>query len=473
MTAARRAVLGYALVSALGAGLVTLPAQRYRIDRVRCDDWPSALANMPVWLAFVAGVLLLALAWWRLGARGRLDDTLATKWVLALGALPHLVALTAPPFLSEDPLAYAAFGHAIASFHQDPHRALDLILPATDPFFLHVQPAWRDSASAYSPGFNALAALVARVGGEDLALQLRLYQLLGFVAMLATAALAALASERQPARAAALVLFCPLAVLEGTLSAHNDALLAVTVAAAALCSVRGRRGWAAVALATGLAVKDSAILLLAFYLLSMGFTLAQWQSRSRRTRVVIAAGTVVLGAALAYALVPWLSPSTIQLFRFDPQKIPVCVRSVECLPRVVAYWVLQLPRVAFAINVVMRLVAGAWLLYAAARAARDGQWLRWAATFVFVYYLYLHAFLQAWYLLSLLPLLPFAPRALERPMRVFAISLGVYYAVDIPLGCLDRRLVWQWALTHVIEGIIVIVPATVALVRARRESAPA
>ena len=99
--------------------------------------------------------------------------------VLLAGTLPHLLALSSPLFLSEDPLAYAAFGHAIAKYHADPRLPLDQVLPALDPFLRSVQAGWRPAASAYSPGFNALAALIARVGGDDLARQLQLYQLLG------------------------------------------------------------------------------------------------------------------------------------------------------------------------------------------------------------------------------------------------------------------------------------------------------
>jgi hypothetical protein len=146
---------------------------------------------------------------------------------------------------------------------------------------------------------------------------------------------------------------------------------------------------------------------------------------------------------------------------------PLCVRSLECLPRALLYWILHLPKAAFAVNIVFRLLAAAFLIFAAWRSTDEDRFLRWAARFVFLYYLYLHAFSQSWYLLSLLPLLPYAGDAWQRPIRVFLISLIAYYAVDIPLSCAPADRIARWAAVHVVEGLIVIVPATVCLLRGR------
>ena len=52
-----------------------------------------------------------------------------------------------------------------------------------------------------------------------------------------------------------------------------------------------------------------------------------------------------------------------------------------------------------------RAASGVWILYCRlSRAPAIARRLAWAATALFVYYLFLHAFLQAWYLLPLLPL---------------------------------------------------------------------
>lgn len=454
-------LLGWTAVSTVGASLMTLPAEHYRIDRVRCEAWPSAVANAPLWLAFVIGVALLAIAWWRIAD----DESLKRidwKRLLLVGLLPHLAALRAPPFLSEDPLAYCAFGHAIAAHAAGSHQPLDAILPKDDAFLLHVQPSWRHSASSYGAGYNAIAAWIARVGGDDLTLQLRLHQLLAFVAIVVVAWLVARASEA-PARAVALVLFCPLAVVEATLSAHNDALLAVTVAAAILAIRRGLTAWAVAALALGLVVKDSASLLIAFFVTrSACACLRTSPTMSSHLRAAVV-GVVAIVAW--FVLAPSPSPATAHLVGFNPAEPPLCVRSVECVPRALLYWVMHAPFAAWIVGVLARVAGAAWLGYCGWRASREGTVLAWGVRFLFIYYLYLHAFSQSWYLLSVLPLLPYAPPDSVRPLRIFIVGLVAYYAMDIPLACAPPTAVARWAAVHVVEGAIVIIPATIALLR--------
>ena len=243
---------------------------------------------------------------------------------------------------------------------------------------------------------------------------------------------------------------------------------------AALCLVQGRRAWALAALAAGLLVKDSAILLVALYVLQLAMTRLRLRQRSARVQLAAGLGTLALGAALAWTLVPWLlrrSPTTANLLRPGARTVEYCVRSVECLPRATLFWLLHLPTAAFAINLAFRVAAVGWLLYVAVQSARDGRFLRWAATFLFLYYLYLHAVSQSWYLLALLPLLPYASGRLYRPICVFLVSLVLYYAVDIPMSCGGNDVV-RWALIHVIEGLVVIAPATVCLFTFERRGDP-
>jgi hypothetical protein len=472
----------YVVMSGCGALLVTLPAERYRIDAVRCADWPSPSTTWPLWLGYVAGIALLTVAWLGIAARVRRLGV-----VLLAGLIPHIVALASPMFLSEDPLYYAALGHAQATRNGDPRLPLSAALPPTDPFLQHVQPAWRDLPSAYERGFDALTEVVDRVADDDLNRALWLYQLLGAACMLATAALTARAVERaranddpslhgtpgaagEGARAAALVLFCPLAVVEGTLSGHNDALLAVSVALSALALAERRRGWAVVALASGLLVKDSAILLLLLLGLTWLVVATRLDARSRRAQLTFVLGLIAAAAVVVAALLPAIlrrSPTVRSLLTHGSGG-EFCVRSVECLPRALLFWLLHLPTTAFAVNLAFRAAAVAWLGYVAWRAARDRRYLRWAATFLLFYYLYLHAFSQSWYLLSLLPLAPYLHPALRRPAAIFLVSLVAYYPIDVAWSCGSGGQIWRWALVHVSEGLIVIAPATVSLLGNRR-----
>ena len=164
---------------------------------------------------------------------------------LVVGTLVHVVALLVFPFLSLDPLFYAATGHAMAKYHGSPYVPLRAVLPAADPFLLALSADWQAGTSAYFPGWHELARGIAWLAGDALPLHLKLYQALGLLTMVSTAALVGLAVRTTDARragsAAAVVLFCPLSVIEGTLSAHNDHLLALAVALLVLAAAKGRR----------------------------------------------------------------------------------------------------------------------------------------------------------------------------------------------------------------------------------------
>ena len=461
--------------SAVGALLVTVPGYFYRIDRVRCDQWPSLWSHVPAWLAYLAGVALIAAAWLRVsGAVTASARPVTVAVALCCGAVPNLVAATGPMYLSEDPLAYCAVGHAMASHDSDPHLTLRRSLPPDDPFLTAVQPGWRDRPSAYSRGFNQLSALVARIAGANLTMQLRLYQLLGVVTLLFAAWLCGIAGrhaigEAFAARAVLMFLLSPLAIIEGSLSGHNDVLLAATVALALVFAVTGRRWLALLALALGLEIKDSAILLVAFWALAMTLSpLRHWLALQRNRRAALALG-LLSGSVAVWLLRGVLggSPTTARLLGPSTGDVELCVRSIECLPRAALFWLWHKPGLAHGVNLLFRLGAGAWLLHAAIASVGNDP-LKWSAAFLFIYYLFLHPFVQGWYLLSLLPLLPYASPELLRPMCVFIVSLVTYYIVDIPMSCGAATSLARWGAVHVLEGAIVIVPATVSLLSALR-----
>lgn len=430
-----------ALVASIcGAFLVTLPGYRYRIDVVRCDAWPGILEYWPLWIGYLAGVALLACAWLRL-SDGERPGRWSLRATLCLGALPHLVAATGPMFLSEDPLAYAANG-ADAFFV--PHH----------PFYQALQPAWRNVASVYSIGFDGLAHLVALGGGQHLTRTLHLYQVLGAACMITTGWLVGLTSGP---RAAALVLFCPLAIIEGTLSAHNDGLLAISVALAVLLWSRDRRIWAMVALCSGLFIKESAIILPSLWALSWLIARIGW----KRAVMVLVPVTIVLGLLV---LTHRISATTSALLGGRE----LCIRAIECLPRATFYYLLDAPKAALAVNLLFRSLAAAFLFYSAYRARTQNARLSSTAAFLLYYYLFLHPYVQAWYLLSLLPFLPHLEPRLLKVAKTFLISLVSYYVVDIPFGCTPATHRLTWALVQLTTSVIVVVPAVIVLLKQRR-----
>jgi hypothetical protein len=114
----------------------------------------------------------------------------------------------------------------------------------------------------------------------------------------------------------------------------------------------------------------------------------------------------------------------------------------------------------------VRAAGALWLLYAAYRAASDrSRALGWAATALFIYYLYFHGFSQSWYLIPLLPLAPFLPSELAPALRVYFISLSAYYALQIPLECATAPT--AIALKELFEAAIVVLPASYVLLTRR------
>jgi hypothetical protein len=470
---------------------------QYRIDQVRCANWPPlsrGLFYAPVYLLALA---LLSLSWIGL-ARLSVGKTLRfgsgdgpaqpplTPLHLLLGGLAcHLVALLTPPFLSDDGLAYAAVGRAMDVYHRSAYVPLGESLPLQDPFRALIQryDLWLGSGSAYAPGFNALAWLVSRVAGDDLMLHLRLYQLTGLVSVVVSALIAGQAARewalqgvsasigtergrQAAARAMALVLFCPLSIVEATINAHNDGLLMLSVALFALFMVRMRPFFALVALLLGLFIKVSALLLLGLYLAHL---LCAWLDL-RPPRLSLSSILLLCGiGAFVTALFAWLlfpilmhySSTTAKLLGSPLDQYPYCTRSIECLPRAFLHLVLRMPTAAWFVGLCFRALSGAFLLYMAARSGRGVQHLRDAAAFLLIYYLFLHGYSHPWYGLSLLPLLSFASPTLLPAMLALPISNLAHYALDFPYNCDQRPVVV--GLTELIQALIVIVPPAVLI----------
>ena len=206
------------------------------------------------------------------------------------------------------------------------YTPLGQALPEGDPFRESIRqyPRWLSSGSAYNPAFNWIASGVNFFGGDNLTLHLRLFQLVGLLAMLLTAIVAGRAAQQAPhepstdteagqrgVQAMALVIFCPLTIVEATANAHNDCLLALSVALFALCVVRQSTAGALAALVAGLMIKTSGVLLLGFYLVHR--LAAKLDSRlprlagSRGMLVAIAITAIVTTGTIVWLLGPWLA----------------------------------------------------------------------------------------------------------------------------------------------------------------------
>ncbi|HWG93924.1 MAG TPA: polyprenol phosphomannose-dependent alpha 1,6 mannosyltransferase MptB [Mycobacteriales bacterium] len=220
-------LLGSALAAVGGLGAGALP-------RPGPGSWLGlSLAGSPAGRAaglalVVAGVVLLAGAWWR--ARLVLDDV-APRALVRATALWSVPLLLGPPLFSRDVYAYGAQA-LIAARGFDPYVLGPI--EGGGAFSAHVDVVWRGAPAPYGPAFLGPGALLVRLTGADVVgtvLALRLLVLLGMAALAWGLLRVARAGGAPPARALWLGLANPLLLLHGVSGAHNDALMAGLVVA--------------------------------------------------------------------------------------------------------------------------------------------------------------------------------------------------------------------------------------------------
>ncbi|RKR87228.1 alpha-1,6-mannosyltransferase [Micromonospora pisi] len=284
-------------------------------------------APWPYWLGLAAwfvGLVVLAVAWWRLGASaprpGRRPVRL--RWLLVTGALWAVPLLFAPPMGSRDVYAYACQG-ALWLDGVNPYAVG--VADGGCPWTAAVPSLWWDTTTPYGPlaitlagGVVALARLVATTSADQLLAATFLFRALALLGALLLARYLprlARACGAAPATAAWLALLSPLTAVHVVGGAHNDAVLVglVVAALAVACGSGSGSGsglgapWARL-LAAGtlvglaVAVKVTAVVALPFVaLLAVVRLTGDRQSTSLRGRMpaasVALAGAVTAGAA--------------------------------------------------------------------------------------------------------------------------------------------------------------------------------
>ncbi|MEO6954693.1 MAG: hypothetical protein ABI321_23035 [Polyangia bacterium] len=449
----RPSVLGTPALAALaGATLLVVVAARFRLDLTLCSAWPSRAIGCAYGVVYLVAVLLLAWAW----KRG-----VHPLFVVAA----HAIALGAAPFLSSDPLMYAAVGRAL-SLGAPATRDVTSALGADHPFLVPLVPAWRLGTSAYGPAWNAIASVVGHAMKDHLGATLRAHQLVACLSILVGAALVA-----RTRAAFVTVALCPLAVVEATIGAHNDALLVPFAALALVCWQRRRPLVAAVVLCAGVLVKASAAIYAAPVVLALFLA---WLPSARARRLALAC--VVPLSGLALVLMAQLANGPLDALAriVGRPDVPYdhCTRSFECLPRILFRFVFHAGTLAWATGIVFRLVGALWLAYASLRAAEAPrkEALAWIVRGLFIYFLALHGWAQSWYALPLVVALPGLEGDTQTlpALRAYLVSSVCYYALVLPMSCLDNPVLV--AVSDLAEGLVTVVPPIVLLARARKSS---
>jgi hypothetical protein len=449
--------------SLAGATLLALPGRQFSILRHAdsCDAWPSVAAGAGWAAIYVIAVALLTVGWQR---AQRLPTSASRLFIWGLVA--HEIALGTPPFLSLDIFNYVATARAVAARWGDAFLPIDQVLPAGDPLLRLMAAQCHGLGTGYLHGFVAVAWLVGKIS-SSVFLQLQLFRLLALAAIAAAAWLAGMAAAddgEARANAVATVLFCPAAIIEGTVNGHNDAWLMPSIAAFLVLMMRRRDLAALLALAAGLVVKATALLPLGVVVAARLFARTLRHLSWRRAA---AAGTLVAVAAFLalYSLrhERFVARLLWELVGNPEDALPRCTRSPECVPRALLLYLFDLRRTSWAIGLVFRAASALWLVWAAFRAAQSGQLVRWLAAGLLVFLLVFQSRFQAWYVLLLVPLAPFAGARVGRAIRVYCVSAILYYAVRLPLSCELSPLVV--GAKELAELFIVAVPPLVVLAR--------
>ena len=363
-------------------------------------------------LIMSASYLLVLLAARELHVRGLVAAILAANLILLLG----------PPLISQDVFGYLSFARLGALHGLDPYTHVAAEVP-TDPVFGFV--GWPFLHSPYGPLFTIASYATAPLG---IAGGLWAFKAVAVASSLGAVALIARAAGRlgqSPRWAAAFVGLNPVLLVLAAGGAHNDTLI-IMLLAAALALTAGanpRFRAAAVALATGVAIKITAGLVLPFLVLA---------PRSARERMgIVGTAALSLVALVALGLIGFGTHALDFLDAVGEQQQLVATHSVPAetarlvgLSGTPTWW-----RHLFVAAFLVVLVGALW------RTARGANW-RIAAGWTTLALLLSTAWLLPWYATWVLPL---AAVSGDRRLRT-ATLVFCAYAVLIHLPLADPLL---------------------------------
>ncbi len=306
MTSRRLLVAG-----TLGSALLALGATG--VGALPDGSWGLLRGHTAVALGMcVAGLGLLALAWWQLRAAD-------APVLLRASVLWSLPLLTAPPLGSRDLYAYAGQAALVAA-GRDPYTEGPASLGG--PLAAGVDEVWQDSPAPYGPLWLWLAGLVVRTTGDHVVPALIGLRLLAVIGVALTGwALLRLAPGS--GRALWLGVANPLVLLHFVSGGHNDALMVGLMAAGVAVAFTVHARWALVAAAAlvtlAALVKVPAIAALAY----LPRAVPGWRPRVRAAVVagataLVTAVVVSYGTGLGWGWLGTLDAGRARLSLFSP-----------------------------------------------------------------------------------------------------------------------------------------------------------
>ena len=405
-----------------------------------------------VFVIVVAVVSFLFLLW----EAWRGNVSLRAGLLLVVGF--HAVVLLLPLLFSRDVYSYAFYGRIVGVYHGNPYVQTPLVY-AKDPMWNLLGPKWVDTPAVYGPLFTSVAGVIARLVQSPIG-QVNAYRVLAVTASLSTVFVTAwTAREIWPSRAAfAVVAFGanPVILFHSVGSAHNDLLVALSIAVALAFVVRGKELPAIASLTLGALIKATGVLPL---LLLVAYCVAR-RPPERRPRVLLSDVGLVAAIVLLFAAPylqlhdptlgmvelagheGWLAPSLFLQRIFDDVHLGV----LGLVARVAAAGLLVVCVGALAREVWRR----------AGELSPRGNGAAWG--WVLLLLLLLGPVLLPWYVVWAMPLVWLMPRparsALIGTGALLAVSQWSTEALNSPTFSVNL-LVGRWLVSPIIFGLLI------------------
>jgi glycosyl transferase family 87 len=385
----RPAGLAIAVALAGGTAAAAQHGSPIAVGQVERNDVWSVLFLTAVVLAFV--VYVVAVLVLRRGGG-------SVPVILAFAVVIQLIPLAGPLLGSRDVYSYWAYARIAAVHDANPYVETPASYPA-DPATHDVAAGWRGSPSDYGPLFTAASAGITDVTNPSGEAATFVFRVLGALAVLVTALLAARLALRK-AFAAAFVGWNPLLAIDFAGGGHNDAWMVAALLVALLLLERRRHAAAGAMWIAAAAIKISVLPIVAVRLL-------------RADRRVVVATLLVAAAVAAVATVAfgtaWLSVLGAVAHREATASIPMRLANVG----------LGEP-LALALTYGLLLIAATWLTL---QAVRGRHRLAMTACVVLI----TSPWLLPWY-----AALPVALAAVEEDgaAQLLALSLTAYLLPD-------------------------------------------
>ncbi len=332
-----------------------------------------------------------------------------------------LLFLLAPPLLSQDAFSYLAYARLGAVHGLDPYLAAPQAIPGDGVFPFAGSKA---ASSVYSPPFTLATYLLA---GASVPFGLWTLKAVAAAGVLAAVALVWRAAERRgldPRAPALLVGANPAVLVHVVGGAHNEALVMLATAGAALAHVSGREAGGAALAAAGGAVKASALALVPF-LVAGSRKRGRWRAAALAATAVVLLVIAVGFAGFGGEAFGWLESVRLNQARTSSFSLPY--KTAELLGAVLPGGRLDFRAPVRAVYAVAFAVIAAWLLRRTWRGADPIAMAGWATLVL----LLCSGWLVPWYLAWLLPL---AALGRSRRLALAAVALTAWtLPIAIPL----------------------------------------